>query len=244
MTDITKYVPLKRIVSYFLDENNKSSADFHKAWIIAFRALVELNFNIALEPETFRLPVNLGNMTVTLPAGYIKWTKIGVINSSGEVSFLKINNSLTKWRDNNPNRLANISPDIIDTDFSYTTLNPFFSNYYFGSMYTPLFGLGAGMVTWGDCTVDEVNNLIVLSPSYPYSDILVECLISPQQNEDYQIQIVCQESVIAFLNWKFKVGSEQDYYNRLIEARRKLKPITLQEIQQAIRENQKYSLKS
>lgn len=243
MTDITKYVSLKRVVSYFLDEQNKSGADFHRAWIIAFRALVELGFNIAFEPETFRLPVN-GNMTATLPQGYLKWTKIGVINASGEVSFLKINNSLTKWRDSSPNRLSNISPDINDTDLSFNTLNPFFSNYYFGSFYTPLFGLGAGMVTYGDCVVDEANNLIVLAPTFPYADVLVECLISQQQNEDYQIQTVCQEAVIAFIAWKFKVGSEQDYYNRLIEARRKLKPITLQEIQQAIRENQKYSLKS
>jgi len=58
------------------------------------------------------------------------------------------------------------------------------------------------------------------------------------------VQTVCQEAVISFISWKMKTGSEQDYCSRLIETRRKLKPVTLQEIEQAIRENQKYSLKA
>lgn len=243
-SDLQQCTPLKTIVSYFLDENDKSMGDFDKAWVIAFRALAEIGFNIAFEPTTFRLPVNTGNMTVKLPAGYIRWTKIGVINASGEVSFLKINNSFTKWRDNNPNRLTSISPDIPDYDVANYLQSPFFYNYYFGSVYSPYFGVGSGLITYGDVTVDEVNNVIVLSPTYGFPDILLECLVSPQKNEDYQIQTVCQEAVIAFIAWKFKLGSEQNYYGRLIEARRKLKPITIQEIQQALRENQKYSLKA
>lgn len=243
MTDIQQYTPLKTIVSYFLDENMKSMGDFDRCWVLAFRALNELGFDIAFEPETFRLPVN-ANLTVTLPAGYIKWTKIGVINASGEVSVLKVNTSLTKFRDNNPNRLTDISPDISDTDASTFVGNPFFQNYYFGNVYSPYFGLGNGLVTYGECVVDEKNKVIVLSPSYAYSDLLLECIVSPQSNGDYQIQTVCQEAVIAFIVWKMKVGTENDYYLRKTEARRRLKPVTLQEINQAIRENQKYALKS
>lgn len=242
-SDFSQYVPLKKIVSMFLDENDKSMGDFDKAWIIAFRAYADLGFDIAFEPETFRLPVN-GNMTVTLPSGYIKWTKIGIINASGEVSVLKVNTSLTKFRDNNPNRLSLITPDIPDFDTSNFFANPFFYNCYFGNVYSPYFGIGGGLVTYGECVVDEKNNVIVLSPTYTFPDVLLECIISPQQNEDYQIQMVCQEAVIAFMAWKFKVGKEEDYYFRKQEARRRLKPVTLQEINQAIRENQKYALKS
>ncbi len=242
-TDLQQYTPLKTIVSYFLDENGKSMGDFHRCWVMAFRALADLGFDIAFEPETFRLPVN-GNLTVTLPAAYIKWTKIGVINASGEVSVLKVNTSLTKFRDNNPNRLTLISPDIPDFDVATFWGSPFFYNYYFGSVYSPYFGIGNGLVTYGDCVVDEKNKIIVLDPTYCFGDVLLECIVSPQSNGDYQIQTVCQEAVIAFIAWKMKVGSEQDYYLRKIEARRRLKPITLQEIQQAIRENQKYALKS
>lgn len=243
-SDITAFVKLKTIVAYFLDECDKSMGDFDKAWVIAFRALAEIGLNISFEPTTFRLPVN-ANMTVTLPVGYIKWTKIGVINASGEVAYLKRNTSLTKFRDLSPNRLTQIAPDIPDQDVSQFASTPYFYNYYFGNTYAPYFGAGGGtLITYGDFDVDETNGVIVLAPNYQFSDILLECIISPQQNNDYEIQVCCQEAVIAFIKWKFKLGTEQEYYNRLIEARRKLKPITLQEWQQAIRENSKYSLKA
>ena len=122
--------------------------------------------------------------------------------------------------------------------------SPFFYNYYFGSVYSPYFGIGNGLITNGDCVVDEKNKIIVMQPGYNFPDVLVECIVSPQSNGDYQIQTVCQEAVIAFISWKMKVGSEQDYYSRKIEARRRLKPVTLQEVNQAIRENQKYALKA
>lgn len=243
-SDITKYVKLKTIVSYALDECSKSMGDFDKAWIFAFRALVDIGLNISFEPITVRLTVNTDNFTATLPAGYLRWTKIGVLNESGEVAYLRRNTSLTKWRDNNPNRLAAIFPDIQDQDISQFAQSPYFYNYYFGNTYSPYFGFGNGLVTYGDFDVDEVNNIIVLGTQYCFADLLLEYLGSPQQNNDYTIQIVCQEAVIAFIKWKFKMGTEQEFYNRLIEARRKLKPITLQEIEQAIRENQKYSLKA
>lgn len=243
-SDITKYVPLKRIVAYWLDENNKSEGDFDKAWVMSFRGLVKIGLNIAFEPQTFRLPIDTGNMTCPLPAGYIRWTKLGVVNASGEVSTLKINTALTFWRDLNPNRLTAISPDIPDMDVAMYLQSPFFYNYYFGSVYSPYFGIGGGLVQYSDCRVDEANNIIVLDQQYPFPDILIECLISPQQNGDYQIQICCQEAVIAFLNWKFKLGTREDFYSEATEARRGLKPITLQEIQQAIREQSKYALKT
>ncbi len=244
-SDIKQYTQLKTIVSYWLDENSKSMGEFDAAWIMAFRALVKIGLSIAFEPTTFRLPVNEGNLTVALPAGYIRWTKIGLLNSSGEVVYLKRNQSLTKFRDNNPNRLALLTPDIPDQDVSYFAQAPYFFNYYFGNTYTPYFGAtGGGLVTYGDFDVDEVNNVIVLQPSFCFPDLILECIISPQSNGDYQIQTVCIEAVISFLNWKFKLGSKQDFYDALVEARRGLKPITLQEIQQAIRENQKYSLKA
>jgi hypothetical protein len=239
----SKYIPLKQVVSYWLDENDKSSGDFDKAWIIAYRALMELGFNISFEPKTVRLPVN-GNMTATLPSDYIQWSKIGIINASGEVSTLKINTALTKFRDNNPNRISAITPDIPDSNFAGLILSPYFLNYYFGNYYSPLFGLGAGLVQYGECIVDEQNGIIVLSPTYALPDVLLEYISNPQMDGDYQIEVVAQEAIIAFLNWKFKTGSQQDWYARLIEARRRIKPITLQEIQQGIRENQKYSLKN
>ena len=106
------------------------------------------------------------------------------------------------------------------------------------------FGIGGGLVQYSDIKVDEVNKVIVLDPQYGFPDIIIECVVSPQMNGDYQIQICCQEALISFLDWKFKLGSKEDFYTEAIEARRSLKPISLQEIQQAIREQNKYSLKA
>ncbi len=242
-TDLNQYTALKTLVSFYLDEENKSMGDFDKCWIMAFRALADLGFDIAFEPQTFRLPVN-GNMTVSLPPEYIKWTKIGILNSSGQVSVLKVNTSLTRYADTSPQRLTKLSPDISDSDVTQFMQSPFFYNYYFGGIYSPYFGIGNGLITYGDCQVDEKNKLIILQPNFGFSEVLVECIVSPQSNGDYQIQTVCQEAVIAFISWKMKTGKEQDYIYRKMEARRRLKPVSLQEIQQAIRENQKYALKS
>lgn len=242
-SDITKYVPLKRVVAYFLDQYDKSQGDFDKAWILAFRALVDIGFNISFEPLTVRLPVN-PNQTVTLPPDYISWTKIGVLNASNEVSTLKINKSFTNFRDNNPNRLSQLSPDIDQTDVASVAFNPYFINYYFNNWFTPLFGLGNGMVQFGECKVDEANGVIILAPDYSFPDLLLEYLSSPQRNNDYQIETVCQEAVISFIAWKMKLESETDYYARLREARRKLDPIRLQVVNQAMRENHGYKLKA
>ncbi len=243
MSNSAKYVSLKTVVSYFLDECDKSIGDFDKAWVMAFRGLNDIGYNISFEPKSVRLPIN-GNLTATLPSDYIAWTKIGLINASGEVNTLKVNNSLTKFRDTSPDRLSKIAADIPDSNLTNLVLNPYFFNYFSGGYFTPMFGLGAGLVQYGECVVDEKNMVIVMSPSYPFADVLVEYLSNPQQDNDYQIEVVCQEALIAFIKMKFKLAPEREYYTRLIEARRKLKPIRLQEIQQAIRQNQKYCLKA
>lgn len=243
MSNSAKYVSLKTVVSYFLDECDKSIGDFDKAWVMAFRGLNDIGYNIAFEPKSVRLPMN-GNLTATLPSDYIMWTKIGVINASGEVSTLRVNNSLTKFADNHPDRLSKISPDIPDSNLNNLVLNPYFFNYFSGGYFAPMFGLGGGLVQYGECVVDEKNMVIVMSPTYPFGDVLLEYISNPQQDNDYQIEVVCQEALIAFIKWKFKLAPEREYYSRMIEARRKLKPIRLQEIQQAIRQNTKYCLKA
>jgi hypothetical protein len=242
-SDIGKYVPLKTIVSYYIDQEKKSIGDFDSCWLMAMRALVDIGFDMSFEPLTVRLPVN-GNMTAQLPPDYLSWTKIGVMNSSGEVNSLKINNSLTKFRDNNPNRLSQLTPDTIDQDFNNIVQNPYFLNYYFGGWYTPLFGLGNGLLQFGECSVDERNGVIVLNTNFPFSDVLLEYISSPQRNGDYQIETVCQEAVIAFIAWKMKTGNDQDYYFRKAEARRRLNPVRLSVINQALRENAGFKIKA
>lgn len=245
MSDISRYTPLKECVAFFLDINKKSDRERDTAWLTAFRALRVMGFSATWEPKTIRIPVN-ANLTVTLPSDYITWTKIGVLNASNEISTLKINRSLTKYKDNNPNRQDYLTPDVPTNNFWNIALNPFYLNYYFGNWYTPLFGLGNGLVQFADIVVDEKNNVIVLGPTYPFNDIMLEYISCPERDEDYMVETCLAEAVIAFIEWKFKLGTEQNFYARFKEGRRSLpgKRFTLQEANQAIRENAGYKLKA
>lgn len=239
-----KYIPLKTIVSYFLSQYDKSMGDFKKAWVIAFRALIDLGFNFSFEPKTLRLPVD-GNKTVKLPPDYLSWTKIGVLNNVGEVSTLRVNNALTTYSDTNPNRLSKLTPDVQNAVPMILGF-PFFFNYYDNGLYYNLFGVGGGLIQYGSCRVDEKNKVIILEPDFLYSSIILEYLSSPQKDGDYAIQIELQEAVIAFIAWQFKLNTDQNYYARCIEARRRLpgKKVTLQTINQVIREPNGMKLRS
>jgi len=243
-TDIQKYVPLKTVVSFTIDETDQSIGSFDRAWILGFRALVDLLFDITAEPISVRLPVS-GNKTVAFPPDYISWTKIGILNSNGEVSTLKINNALTTYKDTNPNRIWHLTADITDS-IPLLLNNPFFFNYYYNGQYQPLFGVGGGLVQYGECKVDEENNLIVLAPDFRFDSIILEYISSPQKNGDYQILTACQEAVIAFIKWKSKQGTREDYYAAKIEARRRMpkKKVHLQEFNQIIRESEAMKLRS
>lgn len=244
MTDIKQYVPLKQIVSYCLDENDQSIGTFDKYWILGFRALIDLLFDITAHPITVRLPVG-GNKTVPFPSDYISWTKIGILNNHGEVSTLKINNALTTYKDTNPNRIEKLTSDITDA-FPSILNNPFYLNYFYNNTYQPLFGVGGGLIQYGSCTVDDENNLIVLEPDFKYDSIILEYISSPEKNGDYQILTACQEAVIAFIKWKSKQGSRDEYYAAKIEARRRMpkKKVHLQSINAVLRESEAQKLRS
>lgn len=243
-TDIKKYVPLKTIVSYTLDENDQSDGSFDKYWILAFRALVDLLFDVTAEPITVRLPVN-GNQTVDMPGDCISWVKIGILNDHGEVSTLRINNALTTFKDSNPNRLAQIDGDI-NEGLPLLINSPFYVNYFYDGMYQPLFGVGGGLIQFGSCRVDENNRVIILDSDFKYTSIIFEYISSPEKNGDYTVPLGAQEAIIAFIKWKSKLGTRQEYYAEKINARRRMpkKKVTLQEINQVLRESEAMKLRS
>lgn len=244
MTDIEEYVPLKQIVSYTLDETDSSMGSFDRMWVLAFRALVDLLLDISGEVVTVRLPV-LGNKTVPFPADKLSWSKIGILNDNGEISTLKINNSLVTYKDNNPNRIADLTPDL-NNAFPLLVSNPFYLNYFYNGTYQPLFGVGGGLITYGSCTVDDANNIIVLDPNFQYDSIILEYISSPKKNGDYTVPLACQEAVIAYIKWKTKQGSRDEYMAEKIAARRRMpkKKVHLQNIQQVIRESESMKLRS
>lgn len=239
-----QYVPLKRVVTYFLDQYNLPHDEMDKAWVISFRALQDLNQQIAAEPKTLRIPVS-GNKTVPFPVDYLSWTKIGILDANGEVSTLKINNAISKLNDNSPNRIARLTPDIANS-LPILANNPIFYNYYYNGVYQTLYGVGGGLVQYGECTVDNNNRVIVLSPNFQYDSIILEYLSSPQDDNDYEVQMVLQEAIIAFIEWKWKLQPRELYYAAAVAARRTLpgKKVSLQRFAATVRESSGFYLKS
>lgn len=239
-----KYVPLRMVVAFFSDQYDKSEGDQDRFWILGLRALVELNFDISAEPKTVRLPIN-PNKTVNFPIDCLQWTKIGLLNQAGEVSTLKINNGFTNFRDNNPNRIADLVPNINDSTSSMVNA-PFFFNYWYNDGYYNLFGSDNGLVQYGECSVDDGNQLVVLPIDFRYENILFEYISSPERDTDYKVPLALQEAIIAFIAWKLKLDTAQNYYGEVTKSRRRLgkKKVTLQTINQVIRESNGMKLRS
>ena len=237
-----KYIPIKEAVAMFCDQYDRSMGDFDKFWVLAMRGLESMHFNISAEPKTVRLPIN-GNMTVTIPSDYVSWVKIGLIDQNGQVSTLRINNALTTFRDMNPNRLELLTADVNNGWLGQIENSPFL-NYYQDGLYTPIFGIGGGLIQFSECRVDEKNNVIVLPPNYRFDDLLLEYISCPEKDDDYKIDRRLREPLIAFIAWKMRLDTDVNYYARLTVSRRQMKPVHLQYFSQIIREGGKFCLKA
>lgn len=224
-----KYIPIKEIISEFLDETQKSMGDFDRAWIFAFRGLELMNFTTQAEPKTVRLPVQ-GNKTVILPSDYVTWTKIGILDEYNQIIPLVINKSLTLFRDLMPDRESYLTPDICTYIFGF----PYFFNYYFDNNYYNLNILGLGSPIYGECRVDETNNIIVLDPHFRYKQVMLEYMSTPEKDGDYMVDRRLREALIAFIAWKFKMGSRQEFYAAWVEGRRNIAPVTLMEYERSM----------
>lgn len=236
-----KYETIQAVVAYFLDQYDKSAGDQDKAYIMAYRGLSNMHFNISAEPKTVRLPV-LANQTVLFPADYLNWVKIGILNNNGEVSTLKINNALTTYKDLNPNRISDLTPDITDAWIGGATVP--YVNYYNNGIFQTLYGTGqAGLVQFGGCRVDEKNNVIVFEPEFRFSHVILEYISAPEKDTDYLVDVRLREALIAFIAWKFNLDTRQNFYAAQIEARRMIQPIKMQNIEEVIRRNERFTLK-
>ena len=235
-----KYIPLRQIAAQVLNANDKSVGSMFKTMQLCYRALEALHFSVSAEPTTVLLPVD-GNKTATMPPDYLGWVKIGLMTANGQVSTLKVNNALSTFRDTNPNRLSDIVGQV--GSGWITGENVPYLNYWNGTGYTPLFGIGGGLVTFGDCKVDEKNNVIIFPPDFGYASVVFEYISCPEDNQGYMVDRRLREPIIAFCEWKMKIAPEQDFYARAVEARREMFPIHLQEVNHVIRENTRFCLK-
>lgn len=236
-----KFIPLMECVAFFLDQHDKSGADEDKAWGMAFRALELMYYNTVAEPKTVRVPL-LPNKTAQFPSDYVQWCKIGILNERTELITLIVNDKLTKFKSTNPNRLELLTADVND-GIGSGYLSNVYLNSWDGIGYMPLYGAGYGLQNFGECSVDENNNLIIFAPDFKYDSCVIEYISCPEKDTDYKIDRRLREAVIAFIEWKFKLVNRTEFYAAYEEANRQINPFEIQKFEQIIREQNKFCIK-
>jgi hypothetical protein len=251
---IQKYVKLSEVVNYYIDEARLTTKEFRRLWVMAFRGLQEIGMDVSWTPKVTLIPVN-ANLTADLPDDYLEWVRVGVFNAMGEIATLRVNEHLTTYKDNNPNRISDIASQL-GSDINYLQY-PYWYGNWDEQGYEHYFGAGSGLIQAGECRVDSANNVIVLDPSFTYSQVVLEYISSPIMDDDYTIDFRCQEALISYIRWKDiqsmpstrlvniseKTMREREFYNQKRLSRKRLKPFRLQISEQFYREAQTLGVK-
>lgn len=218
-TQNRQWISLDEPITSYMDEAELSNHKYFKLWHIAFRALTELGLDAFYLVKSVKLPVN-ANLTVTLPADYLSYSKVGVLNQQGEVITMGVNNKLTVAFDLSPTRLEQTQDNTIPTIISETGV--WWYNYWNGNGYGNLYGLPSGFPFIGSFKIDNANGVIVLSENFSYEYVILEYTASPVPGGEYYIPIQFKEAVVAYLRWKdiISVPAKTHVHNSNVGMRR------------------------
>lgn len=245
MGETAAHIELKEIIYAYMDEARQNGSVYRRLWGIAVRGVTDLSLDVIPNVKTRRLCVD-GNKTAQLPEDYINWSKVGVLNSVGEVATLKHNPNLTLYGANDINRLSK-NTDSVGVDMGRISdlfyLNYFDSDYNFGNV--NLFGISGNEATKiGDFRIEEECGVLVLDNNFPTNYVILEYLAAPSEDCGYKVPIQAQEALVAWLSWRDinqlaasrnvsiydKTARRKEYYNQKRLARERMKPIRLQDI--------------
>lgn len=257
---ITQTIQLRQVVYSYSEAAKSSEAEFLRLWRIAFRGFKFLGLNGFWEPQTTKIVVNQNN-TANYPPDFIAWLKVGQLNAQNEFQTLAVNRSLTSYRDNGPNRISDIAPEI-----TQSLLGPYWfsNNGFYGTAYqgafnpSQNFGAGSHLLQPGEFNMDDTNRVIILSTNYPYPHVYLMYLSSPQQNMDYEIPMQFEEAMISWLSLEDDVnlpGGGHAGNNSLVFkskrfsaqaklAKKMYKPFNIAEAEQYFRESFLYGVKA
>jgi len=250
-----QWITVDECVTAYLDESEQSVHKYFKCWQLAFRAMTELGLDAFYLVKSIRIPLN-ANLTATLPADYLSYSKVGVLNEQGEIITLGVNNKLTVAFDLSPNRLEQTQDATIPTQINQ--LGVWWYNYWNGFAYGPVYGLPSGSPFIGSFKIDEANGVIVLSENFPYHYVMLEYTASPIEGGEYYVPIQFKEAVIAYLRWKDKISvpvkshmdnsnigmRRHDYFNERRLAIARYDPINIPDLYEWNLMNQRLTVKA
>jgi hypothetical protein len=250
------YITLDSVINDYIDSSEQSIHKYTKLYNIAYRGMEKLGLDFFYKIKTVKIPIDTTNYTANLPNDYISYSKIGVLNSKGEIIPLKFNNKLTFYADQQPDRLA-LTQDNTITQW-YQQGAPIFYNYWDGYGFNNIYGIPSGSPNVGSFSIDDANGVILLNQNFYYDYIMVEYLASANPEEKYMIPIQFREALIAWLAWqdiinlpstrKGNLGDKRDrknnYYNERRLANAQFKPLYLMEAYEWNLENQRMTVKA
>lgn len=247
------YITVDSVITDYLNESEQSNHRYFKAWHLAFRGFENLGIDFFYAVRAVKLPVN-ANFTVTLPADFLNWTKVGILNDRGEIIPLYYNDKLTTYADLLPNREEKVN----DPQSSWLTWNNnTWCNYWNGSGYANIYGVPSGEPFVGGFKIDSDNGVIVLEERFNRDYIMLEYVASPVEGQEYYLPVQFRDALMAWLWWKDKkavaikrgqVGItrdlKNDFYNERRNAIARWKPTRIQEGYQASQEQTRLAVKS
>tara|TARA_R100000278_G_C5467464_1_gene163227 strand:+ start:870 stop:1601 length:732 start_codon:yes stop_codon:yes gene_type:complete len=198
--------------------------DYLKLFESARRGLKELNFDTARHIKTSLLTVNSATNSVTLPADYVKLTKIGAYGNDGMIHYLAQRDDLY---------IGSSEPtgsfDVADDSQS---LPVFHEQVGLGRQ----FGKGGGQNSIGFYRENLISNTIEFSSPLTVPEIIIEYLTDGLDNVDansnVQIHSFVEAALRSYIYWNYirykrdypaveKQMAKKDYFNekRLARAR-------------------------
>lgn len=245
------YVTLDSIILDYLTESEQSNNRYVKCFHLAFRGFEQMGLDAFYAIRSVKLPMD-ANFTVQLPADFMNWTKVGVLNDRGEIIPLHHNDKLTTFADLSSTRLTQTEDNTL---WNYDESS--WNNFWNGGAFVNIYGTPSGQPFVGSFKVDLTNGVILLDEHFDYSYVMLEYVSSPVAGQEYYVPIQFREAVIAWLWWKDKravntnrgqVGlsrdAKNDFFNERRNAIARWKPTRIYEAYQASQEQTRMSLKS
>jgi hypothetical protein len=192
-------IKLDQIINNAIDELGGSNHDYFRLWNIAYRGMQDMGLDIFFNVKSIKIPIE-SNKTAKLPIDFLQWSKIGVLNSRGEVLQLQYNNNLTTYADTFNDRLSKVEDDTL---FNWDITSPIFYNYYGGYCSGNIYGYGSNYPKIGEFKIDNENNLIVLGVNFTgYDYLILEYVCSLEPTNDYHIPAIFEQPLIDWIAWK------------------------------------------
>lgn len=250
-------IKLSSVVAEFLESADQSSHQFRRLYNIGVRGCREFNMDILGALKTVVLDVN-ANKTVSLPEDFITYSKMGVMNSQGEIVTFTRNEDMSSYHAMYTEIAERNSTAPTMVSGSGTRFPALYYNYWTNGYSYNLFGLDSGTATIDSFKIDENAGVILLAPNSIHTQVVLEYLSDgyDEDLDDYEIDIRAEEAFICYLRWKNatdlvkKYGQGQireyksEYYRERKLAKMRINPVVISEMVKAKQASVKLTAKN